>query len=365
MASVIKIGKRWRAQVRQTGHKRQTKTFPTKAQATQWARLIEGKQAGAPIDDVEQSKLSVAQFIQAYRNYRDESAYPISDTSNEHYMLNKLAEHLGHHRAAQLSAHDLVQFCKTRRAEGAGPYTINMDISKLGTLYRRAPAVIRGLRLPDVVAEARPMLADGKHIGGGNKRYRRPTEHELECICARVPNYLAEIVRFAIASCMRRGEIVRLRWSDIDHAKRCIWIRDRKAPKKKIGNDQLVPLLGEAWDIVQRQPREHERIFPYHEQTISKTFREVGCTIDVIDAKTGKRTRTRAIVDLHFHDLRHEGVSRLYEQGYSTPEVQLVSGHTTSVHLQRYTNLRPESLHRGPITQQVQRANLSLVHGGK
>jgi integrase len=95
-----------------------------------------------------------------------------------------------------------------------------------------------------------------------------------------------------------------------------------------------VPLLGEAWEIVQRQPRDagDDRIFPIEPGTLSKAF-------------TGA-CRRLAIVDLHLHDLRHEGVSRLFEAGYSIEQVALVSGHRDWRHLRRYTQLRPEDLHR-------------------
>lgn len=62
-----------------------------------------------------------------------------------------------------------------------------------------------------------------------------------------------------MATAMLRGEIVQLRWDDIDAAKRLILVRDRKDPRKKQGNDQWVPLLGDAWELVQRQPKDGER----------------------------------------------------------------------------------------------------------
>lgn len=52
------------------------------------------------------------------------------------------------------------------------------------------------------------------------------------------------------------------------------------------------------------------------------------------------------INDLHFHDLRHEATSRLFEQGYQIQEVAIVTGHRSWDMLKRYTQLRPESLHR-------------------
>ena len=54
------------------------------------------------------------------------------------------------------------------------------------------------------------------------------------------------------------------------------------------------------------------------------------------------------VPDLRLHDMRHDGISRLFEQGYDIPRVALVSGHKNWNSLKRYTNLKPEDLHRGP-----------------
>jgi integrase len=54
-----------------------------------------------------------------------------------------------------------------------------------------------------------------------------------------------------------------------------------------------------------------------------------------------KRT---GIIDLRFHDLRHEAISRFFEMGLSVPEVALISGHRDYRMLQRYTHLKPEEV---------------------
>ena len=57
------------------------------------------------------------------------------------------------------------------------------------------------------------------------------------------------------------------------------------------------------------------------------------------------RAKRRAeIEDLHFHDLRHEAISRFFEMELSIPEVALISGHKDYRMLARYTHLRAEDL---------------------
>jgi integrase len=109
-------------------------------------------------------------------------------------------------------------------------------------------------------------------------------------------------------------------------------IRDMKDPRHKAGNDFTFPLLGEAWPIVQRQPRIDERIFPYNSKSAG--------------ARYTRAKKTLKIVDLRFHDLRRECASRLFEAGYQIHEVAQVTGHKDLNTLWKiYTKLNPEALH--------------------
>lgn len=328
---------KWRALVRHPGRRAICKTHRTKAAANAWARPIQATlDAGGQVQTV---GVTVSDMIEAYRRMRDDSR-PILDTSTEHYTLRQLTAGLGDYVAARLTPQDLVGYARTRREDGAGPYTINMDVSKLGTALRYA-SVSLGVVTPDVVGQARPLLLHLGLIGGGGKRERRPTEDELTRIVDHMAagrgRVYADAVLFAVATAMRQAEITRIVWSDVNADKRLVLVRDRKDPRRKAGNDELVPLLGSAWDILQRQPRESLRVFPLHHSTLSKYFTET--------------CRALSIPDLHFHDLRHEGTSRLFEEGYTIEQVAIVTGHKSWNHLKRYTQLRPESLHRDVAAQ--------------
>ena len=333
MASILNVNGKWRALIRRKGHKPICKTHPTKAAAQAWARRIEAQlDAGG---DVETDKATIGELITAYRQLRA-SSRPIRDDSNEHYMLKVLQRLLGDIDARKLTTDDLVAFCVQRRDEGAGPYTVNMDISKLSTVLRLTASAQR-LVLPDAVGQARPLLKHLGHIGDGGKRERRPTEDELhrlvEQIAVRRGAVYADAVLFLVATAMRRGEMCGLLWADVDAEKRLVLIRDRKDPRKTAGNDQWVPLLPDAWALVQRQPEPRgDRIFPIEAGTLSKYFLEA--------------CRALSIPDLRLHDLRHEGASALFEAGYEIQQVALVTGHKRWDTLKRYTQLKPEDLHR-------------------
>lgn len=334
MASVTQVNGKWRALIRRKGHKSQCKTFQTKLKADTWARQREAELdngTAAPI----YGDLLMADVFKAYRKLRDESR-PIADTSNEHYMLKALERGLGQYRVAAMTPQHLVDFAVMRREEGAGPYTINMDVSKLGTAMRYGGAKLK-MALPDLVGAARPTLNYLRLIGGGGKRERRPTEDEMRrlllWLLEKKGLVYAEAVAFAACSAMRRGEVCAVRGADIDLKTRLlpVW---RKHPRKGKVLER-VPLLGEAWDIAMRQPESEDgRLFPIEPGTLSKYFTEA--------------CRELGIPDLHLHDMRHEGTSRLFEDGYVIQEAALVTGHKDWRNLQRYTNLKPEDLTKPP-----------------
>jgi integrase len=99
-----------------------------------------------------------------------------------------------------------------------------------------------------------------------------------------------------------------------------------KHPGEKIGNHVWVDLPPEAEAIARAMPRAAPEIFPFKTKTVSTTFTRA-CSVLGID-------------DLTFHDLRHEGVSRLFEMGWNIPHVAAVSGHRSWASLKRYTHIR-------------------------
>ncbi len=130
---------------------------------------------------------------------------------------------------------------------------------------------------------------------------------------------MRDSIHFAVASAMRVSEICRIRWADLTSRTARCGSAIASIPQQKPGNDSDVPLLDfcghDAFEIVKRQPRTKECIFPFNPRTVGKYF---------IDA-----ANFLEIEDLNFHDLRHEAVSRMFESEhkYSIPEVALVSGH--------------------------------------
>ena len=327
MASIVKTTEgTFRAFVRRTGARSLSKTFKTKTEAERWARQAEAAiESGAQVKSA--TGATVGDAITAYIKLRDSGQRPISPQSNEVYMLRWLERDLGDDIVASIKPQRLATYCTRRGKTGAGPYTIGMEISKLGTVLKYS-AMALGETFPDIVAQSRPLLDHLGLIGPGTPRDRRPTPDELAAVRTAAPELLRDIIDFAIATCMRRGEIVRMTWADVDADARMLTIRERKDPRRK--TDERIPLLGDALAIIQRQAQTDERVFPITPEWVSDNFL-LACRVARVD-------------DLVFHDLRHEGISRLFEAGYRIEQVALVSGHKSWAMLKRYTQLKPESL---------------------
>lgn len=332
MATFTKVGTRWRAQIRKAGQKSTSKTFTTKAAAIKWASEIENSTAVA-------TRLTVAELIEKYREQKEQSKKPIGKKTNTHYMLKNLASDdygLGPVKVEALSTEHLVKYCQIR-LKTVQPSTANMEITQLGTVLKHTKSLLN-LRIGDVVGDARPTLRHYKLIGSGKARSRRPTAAELTAIYEALDKrprlkHLRDILSLAIITGMRRGEICRIKWLDLDENKKTVVVRERKHPTEKATNDQEIPLIGAAWEIVTSQPKKpgQVRIFPYAPTTITNRFTEI--------------CQDLGIEDLHLHDMRHEAISALFESGWQIPEVATVSGHKDWRQLKRYTQIEPASLH--------------------
>ena len=129
-------------------------------------------------------------------------------------------------------------------------------------------------------------------------------------------------------------------------------MKDRKDPRNKDGNHQIVPLTDltgfDAMELIEQQRAfaysTAAPIFPYNSRSIGAAFR--------------RARKACEIEDLRFHDLRHEATSRLFEAGLTIERVALVTGHKDWKMLKRYTHLAPDMVFQPRRTDML----LSLIH---
>lgn len=355
MASITKQASgKWRALVRRKGQVI-SETFIRWDTARQWATEMEAliDSGQTPIGKQSRPVTTFAELIDLH--LEDMAAIGKAPGQSKVDQLNRLKRELGKTRVTALDRLKLIDYGRKRAANGVSPGTLNGDIGAIKLVVSHAAAV-QGMRVAvDQIDMARIALKRLGLVGKGVERDRRPTNDELTRIIAylearptmKLPG--ARIVKFAVATAMRLDEIFRVTWGDLNENEKLLTIRDRKDPRLKKGNDQPIPLLSltgfDALALLNEQRSEYShpegRIFPYWKRSATAAFQRA-C------ARLG-------IEDLHFHDLRHEATSRLFEAGLSIQQVALVTGHKDWKMLQRYTHLKAASLHDAVAALQRQR----------
>lgn len=333
MASIIGVGERWRAQVRRKGYPTRTRTFGTKILAERWARQIESEIDSGRAGQLAPAHVHVGALID---RYAAEIGAIKPFGRNKEATLAMIRRHLATVAVRDLTPERIVQYVTEER--GIAGVTASIDLTYLKGVLRVARALWKVGVQPSVVDDAREILRHMGLLDRSSERDRRPTDAELVALRGWLAQHSTTLtvdhIDFILDSCFRPpSEIVRLRWADLNEADRTIVIRDRKDPRKKIGNNQTVPLLGRTFEIIQRQPRDGELIFATNGATWSTVF--------------PRACQALGIEDLRLYDLRHEAISRLVEGGkYSIPEMCLITGHKDPKQLMRYTQLKAKNLHR-------------------
>lgn len=322
----------------------ESKTFPTEAMARSWAERLEEKIKKDGPTAVAQRGMTVGKLIEKHLEYQ-QKLRPLGRSTIHNHQTT--AQAFNTVKLDELTAKHITDFVMRRKAEGAGPATILSNLSPLSSAVHAAPYA-HGIQVDTSPVDlAIKKLKEAGAIGKSKEVIRLVDDEEEKALLAEFARRnhhhqtaidMVLVYKMAIALPRRAGELTRLRWSDVDHKRKTIVIRDVKHPRRKIGNDQVVPLLGEAYTLLNKIPVLGEFIFPYNSESMTAAFERARDRI----AETGMPK----IKDLRFHDLRHTGITQLFWAGLKIEEVAAVSGHTNWQQLKRYTHIRPEDVHR-------------------
>ena len=325
MATIRKLSGRWQAQVRRRGMKPRCKSFDTKLEAEKWARDLEAQvdRFGAAPDTKILESNTLGDLLERYQR----EVSPLKRGSvQEIQRIDVLRRHdLAYRTMIGLSQQDIASF-RDERLQSVAPST---TVRELAIVSHVIEVAIRDWGLPlaknVVKLVRRPVIR--------NERSRRLTGDEEQrlldgCAGGKIP-YFQTLIILAIETGMRRGELLGLNWSDVSHNRRVISLA-----MTKNGTSREVPLSQRAFDALMdwkaHADVDQSTVFPMKagslEQAWYRLLKRVGIT------------------GLRFHDLRHEGVSRLFERGLNVIEVSSVSGHRELRMLKRYTHLSADDL---------------------
>lgn len=212
-----------------------------------------------------------------------------------------------------------------RTKEPISPATVRLEMSLLSNFFDIA-------RIEWGYCNSNPVKDVRKpKVPPGRERRLTPREERLiHRYCHKHKNNeLYSIVVFAVETAMRQGEILNLRWENIN-----LTARVATLPETKNGTKRDVPLTLVARDMLIRLgAKSSGKVFSYTSNGLKSTWRLM--------------LQRLKIEDLHFHDLRHEAVSRLFEKGsLDMMEIAAISGHKSLSMLKRYTHLKAQRLVR-------------------
>ena len=335
MPTIRARGKGFQAQVRIKENGiivyQESATWGTKSEATLWGLQLEEsiKRNGYTARVTE--RVTVRQLLEQYGEHRARVA--ALGKGFEHSLNAVAYSPLGSLSLDQLTSAKIVAWAMTLHDKGLQPATVLHHLAILRAAINSAHALFDIEVSPEPVKLAIAKLRDLRVVGASMKRDRRVSDAEIaQLVAARSDDRsfiaLEGFVRLAVCLPRRREELMRMLWANVNYRSGTVLLLDTKDPRKQ--RNETVPLPPDAQALMATMPKRDARVLPYKPESVSAAFQ--------------RAVRKAGLVDLRLHDLRHEGISRLFEQGLSIEDVALISGHTSWATLKRYTHLRPEQV---------------------
>ncbi|MCY1528801.1 Phage integrase family protein [compost metagenome] len=315
---------------------------------------------------VSRNEAESTSFAKALELYAKEVTSKKRSSDSELFRIQALQRHpLALRSLASIRGADMASYRDQRLAEGLAAATVRRELALISHVFTIARKEWRMESLSNPVELIRqPSVDDARDrrlLCAAVWMFRDGTlicEHldELEMICRYARSIeLPQIVQFAVETGMRRSEIAGLMRANVDVKKRTAML-----PLTKNGSARGVPLSSRAVEIVKSQPkRDDGRVFKSQPDTITKAFNDAvagarqayaeGLSLRLEHeglAQEGINQLTNNdpfLVDLRFHDLRHEATSRLAEI-FPLHELTKITGHQDTRMLLRYYHPKIEDL---------------------
>ena len=324
MASIRFRGSKWQARISRLGEQSQVKTFQTKEDAERWARGIEVEwDRGTYINTHQAQKTTFGELIERYLR---EVLPRFRGAHEDAYRLKAILRRpIASVNTTLLNSSRIAQYRDERLCEvSAG--TVIRELAYLSSIINHAR------REWDINIHNPVLLVRKPPTSQGRSRVLT-YEEEVRLLEACEPRanrniYTRPFIILALETAMRRGEILSLRWENVNFTKRTAYLA-----LTKNGESRTVPLSTRAIETLKALPRSIDgRVLPINFGALETSF---------------KRARERVgLEDLRIHDLRHTAATRLSEKLPNLLELSAVTGHKSLTMLKRYYHPNPEQLAR-------------------
>jgi len=313
----------FQAQVRRQGYPAQSATFETRKDAEKWVRSVEREMdTGTFIPRSEAMRTTIKMLGERYLKER---ASKMKSERQETQRARRIIEIFGDCNLSAVTPAMIADW-RDELAKTLSPQTVLAYLAVLGRFYRSA-SVDFGIPLPlgnPVESVRKPVVK--------NERDRILSADEEKALFVALAKsrgkHLESVVRIALETAMRRGEILGLTWENIDLKRQLAFL-----PVTKNGDARTVPLSSSAVAVLKALPR------PLDGGCVFKT------SLTAITEGFQRAVERAGIADFRFHDLRHCAVSRLAGK-LSMHELAKVAGHRSPRSVMRYYKEDPDELVR-------------------
>ena len=185
------------------------------------------------------------------------------------------------------------------------------------------------------------------------RRIRWLTPDEAKRLVAALPEYMADMAVFSLATGLRQRNVLNLRWRQLDLQRGVAWV---EAEDSKSGRAIGIALNQTALSVIQKQMGKHEEYVFTHSR---------GQRLKYISSRIWKNALVKAgICDCRWHDLRHTWASWLVQKGVPLNILQEMGGWESIEMVQRYAHLAPEHLarHAGLIDEMALCKDTNQTH---
>lgn len=331
MASLRKRKGRWQARVTRKGLPVLSKTFAAREDAIKWSRSVEREidtKSFLPPSVADDS--TVGDLIVRYRN---EVVPKFRGAVSELFRLKTIQNELGSIKLLNLNPGHIAHY-RDKRILAVTPSTCLRELQSLSAMLNHA---LRewGYFFKNPVTDIRKPVANqgrSRRLEGDEElRLMNALESRGRCVKGRIlggtrNHWVKPIVKLALATAMRRGELLVLEWSNVNLSKKIAHL-----PMTKNGLSRDVPLSTSACEVLQLLPRSLTgKVFPISVFALKSAF--------------SRACISAGIKDFHFHDLRHEAVSRLARLLPNLIELAAVTGHQDLKMLRRYYHIHASEL---------------------
>jgi len=294
----------------------------------------------------EKPKEEPRRFFELMQRFSTEHAPRRASYSRLLTHVSHLKQFFGDVLLSDVTPKRIVAYKNKRYADNVMPATINRELATLKKAFNL------GRREWEWCSDNPVTRVSMEKENNARDRWLSLEEEYRFCHVA--PEWLRDIVLFAIHTGLRMGEILALTWHAVDLSRRTLMVC-----KSKNGERRTIPLNRTVMDLLQQRAR----IKPAAADSVF--WSEAGTPLDGPNLRRAFRSALKKakIEDLHFHDLRHTFATRIVQVGVDLYKVQRLLGHKSPQMTQRYAHHYPESLRDGVEALERVSTNLAQSRG--